>query len=46
MSILVLDVSGFDFIQSELDYKILTAALEEKYEIGIHRRTAAELRGI
>ncbi len=45
MAILVLDVSGFDFIQSERDFKILTTTLEEKYEIGIHRRTADELRG-
>ena len=45
MAILVLDVSGFDFIQSERDFKILTNTLEEKYEIGIHRRTAVELRG-
>jgi deoxyguanosine kinase len=45
MAILVLDVSGFDFIQSERDFKILTTTLEEKYEIGFHRRTADELRG-
>ena len=44
MSILLLDVSGFDFMQSERDFKILTTALAEKYEIGIHRRTADELR--
>jgi deoxyadenosine/deoxycytidine kinase len=44
LSILVLDVSGFDFMQSDTDYQILKSALGEKYEIGIHRRTASELR--
>lgn len=44
MPILVLDISGFDFMQSEIDFRILKSALADQYTIGIHRRTATELR--
>ena len=46
MPILMLDVSGFDFMSSAEDYKILKSTLAESYVIGLHRKTAAELRYI
>jgi deoxyguanosine kinase len=43
LPILLLDVSGLDFMNSEKDYRILKSALNLEYTIGLHRKTAAEL---
>jgi deoxyguanosine kinase len=41
--ILLIDVSGLDFIGSEDDYALLKDLLNRKYEIGLHRIMATEL---
>lgn len=43
LPILLLDVSGLDFMNSEKDYRILKSALNLEYGVGLHRKTAAEL---
>ena len=43
LPILLLDVSGLDFMNSEKDYRILKSALNFEYGVGLHRKTAAEL---
>jgi deoxyguanosine kinase len=42
--ILILELSGMDFMSSEEDYTALKHALSIKYEVGLHRITASELR--
>jgi deoxyadenosine/deoxycytidine kinase len=43
LPILLLDVSGLDFMNSKKDYRILKSALNLEYGVGLHRKTAAEL---
>ena len=43
LPILLLDVSGLDFMNSEKDYRILKSTLNLEYGVGLHRKTAAEL---
>jgi deoxyadenosine/deoxycytidine kinase len=43
LPILLLDVSGLDFMNSKKDYHILKSALNLEYGVGLHRKTAAEL---
>jgi deoxyadenosine/deoxycytidine kinase len=42
--ILLMDVSGMDFLNSEDDYNLILNALQKTYEVGLHRVTASELR--
>jgi deoxyadenosine/deoxycytidine kinase len=42
--ILLMDVSGMDFLNSGDDYNLILNALQKTYEVGLHRVTASELR--
>jgi deoxyadenosine/deoxycytidine kinase len=42
--ILLMDVSGMDFLNSEDDYNLILNALQKTYGVGLHRVTASELR--
>ncbi len=42
--ILLMDVSGMDFLNSADDYNLILNALQKTYGVGLHRVTASELR--